>query len=165
MHPPRRYLTGKPHFRFAPDWFGQMRPERRLGAKRMAPAEAYSRSKSSGWSAIPGILPLVHLIWNAEGRRISAEGELIAQSIFAACADMRSLQLVLRSTHSGYHGSAAATTVCQKSAARKATTIMRRIRPRLSRAEAVSSREISRSGPLMRNSSVTRQRANLTRHS
>ena len=55
-------------------------------------------------------------------------------------------------------------TVCQKSAARKATTIMRRIRPRVSRTEAVSSREVSRSGSLMRNYSVARQRANLTRH-
>jgi Protein of unknown function (DUF938) len=65
---------------------------------------------------------------------------------------------------SARHGSAAATTVCQKSAPRNATTIMRRIRPCLSRAEAVSSREVSRLGSLMRNSSVARHRANFTRH-
>jgi hypothetical protein len=39
--PPRRYFTGKPHFRFAPDCFGQMRAQRcydRFGAMRIAPA-------------------------------------------------------------------------------------------------------------------------------
>jgi hypothetical protein len=61
-------------------------------------------------------------------------------------------------------GLPAAMTVCQKSAARKATTIMRRIRPRVSRTQAVSSWEVSRSGSLMRNYSVARQRTNLTRH-
>jgi hypothetical protein len=41
LHPPRRDLTGKPHFRFASDCFGQMRPKRRhsrFGAMRLAPA-------------------------------------------------------------------------------------------------------------------------------
>ena len=58
------------------------------------------------------------------------------------------------------HGSPAAMTVCQKSAARETTT-MRRIRPRVSRSKALSW-EVSRSGSLMRNYSVARQRANLT---
>ena len=41
LRPPRHDLTGKPHFRFAPDCFGQMRPKRRhgrFGAMRVAPA-------------------------------------------------------------------------------------------------------------------------------
>ena len=77
---------------------------------------------------------------------------------------LTALRCVNRIYISGRHGVPAAMTVCQKSAARKATTIMRRIRPRVSRTEAVSSREVSRSGSLMRNYSVARQRANLIRH-
>ena len=64
---------------------------------------------------------------------------------------------------SACHGSPAAMIVCQKSAARNATTIIRMIRPRVSRSKVLSW-EVSRSGSLMRNYSVARQRANLTRH-
>ena len=55
-----------------------------------------------------------------------------------ACA-----QCVNRTYISGRHGRPAAMTVCQKSAARKATTIMRRIRPRVSRPRASAGRDRS----------------------
>jgi hypothetical protein len=52
------------------------------------------------------------------------------------------------------HGVPAPTTMCQMSAAIKATTIMRRIRSRVSRPKVSSSWEVSRSGSLWRNYSV-----------
>jgi len=76
---------------------------------------------------------------------------------------LTALKCVNRIYISGRHGVPAAMTVCQKSAARKATTIMRRIRPRVS-APKVLSWEVGRWGSLMRNYSVARQRADLTRH-
>jgi hypothetical protein len=65
---------------------------------------------------------------------------------------------------SGRYSLSAAMIACQKSIPRHATTRMRRIRPLASRAKVLSSCELSRSGSLMRNYSVARQRAKLTRH-
>jgi hypothetical protein len=65
---------------------------------------------------------------------------------------------------SGRYSLSAAMIACQKSIPRHATTRMRRIRPRASRPKVLSSCELSRSGSLMRNYSVARQRAKLTRH-
>jgi hypothetical protein len=88
----------------------------------------------------------------------------VRNSILRRAPKMSPFSLWRTQRASGHHGAPAPMTVCQKSAARKATTIMRRIRPRVSRTEAVSGREVSRSGSLMPNYSVARQRANLTRH-
>ena len=74
-------------------------------------------------------------------------------------AQMRQSNLV-----SGRYSLPAAKIACQKTIPRKATTIIRRIRARVSRPRACLSWEVSRSGSLMRNYSVARQRANLTRH-
>jgi hypothetical protein len=79
------------------------------------------------------------------------ENELVVEQLIAR------VKCVNRVYVSGPHGIPAARTVCQKSAARNATTIMQRIRPRLSITEAVSSWEVSRSGSLVRNYSVARQ--------
>jgi hypothetical protein len=65
---------------------------------------------------------------------------------------------------SGRHSLPAAMTACQKSIPRNAITIIRRIRLRVSRPRALSSREVGQSGSLMRYSSDAHQRANLTRH-
>jgi hypothetical protein len=60
------------------------------------------------------------------------------------------------------HNILAAMVACQKSIPKNATTKIRRIRLRVSR--AVSPWEVSPLGSLMRNYSVARQRADLTRH-
>jgi hypothetical protein len=71
LRPPRRYLTGKPHFRFAPDCFGQMRPKRCHDSHAHSPCgRPNSRSKSSGWSVIPRIYPPPHrlILFSEPGR-------------------------------------------------------------------------------------------------
>ena len=84
-------------------------------------------------------------------------------SILRRAPEMSSLSLWRTPRAIDRHGIPAPTTMCQKSTAIKATTIMRRIRPRVSRPKVWSSCEVSRPGSLMQNYSVTRQRANLTR--
>jgi hypothetical protein len=92
LRPPRRYLTGKPHFRFASYCFGQMRPKRRhgrFGAMRVTPAVGPLAIKIVRMVGDPGHSPPPHhslYLQCPRANRISAGDELNAQFNFAACA-------------------------------------------------------------------------------
>ena len=127
-----------------------MRPQRRHGAM-LAPAAgplAIKIVRMVGGTAHLAASPSLTLSAVPEGTVISAGGRLSAQFNFAACAGDVTAQLLVHPTRLGRYGVPAPMTVCQKSAPRKATTIIRRIRPRVSRSNVLV---ISRSGSLMRN--------------
>jgi hypothetical protein len=90
-------------------------------------------------------------------RMASPENELVVAAI-----ECPRSKCVNRTYISGRYGLPAAMTACQKSTARNTTTTMRRIRPRVS-APKLLSWVVSRPGSLMRNYSVARQHAYLTR--
>ena len=170
LRPPRRYLAGKPHFRFAPYCFGQMRPKRRhgcFGDMRKAPAVGPLSIKIVRMVGDTGAfirLPIVDFIFRARGPIKSVqEASLDRNSILRRAPEMRSLSLRCTQRTSGCQSLPAATTMCQRTAVRKPTAIMRRIRPPVSRPKVLSSWEVSRSGSLMRKY-LACQRADLIRH-
>ena len=104
----------------------------------------------------------------------------VPPNVMVRCASERPLSKSASAQHSSFDAGAidcprsdasidrhrlpAAMMACQKSIPSTATTIIRRIRARVSRPKVLSSWEVSRSGSLIRKYSVGRQRADLTRH-
>jgi hypothetical protein len=107
LRPPRYELAGKPHFRFAPDCFGQMRPKRRhdrFGAMSVAPAVrpfSIKIVRMVGDTRHLAASPSLTLSSVPEGHRISGGDELGAQFNFGACAGDVTAQLVVDLTRLG----------------------------------------------------------------
>ena len=160
LHPPRRYLTGKPYIRFAPYCFGQMRPKRRhgrFGAMRVAPAVgplAIKIVRMVGDTAHLTTSPSLTLFAVPEGQPYQCRRRVSAQ--FKFCGVRRRCD---RAACGGLNAPRDVTAFRQRRPlpeehSEKSNHNNPKDKFRVSRSKVLS-REVSRPGSLMRNYSVS----------